>query len=45
MKKAQEELAREKEREEADRRRVISERVPPLKIDGKGYFWDSTYSS
>lgn len=35
MKKAQEELAREKEREEADRRRVISERVPPLKIDGK----------
>ena len=35
MKKAQDELAREKEREEADRRRIINERVPPLKIDGK----------
>jgi len=35
MKKAQEALAKEKEQEEADRRRVISERVPPLKIDGK----------
>jgi len=35
MKKAQEELAREKEREEAERKKVISERVPPLAIQGK----------
>ncbi|XP_075245725.1 uncharacterized protein LOC142339517 isoform X2 [Convolutriloba macropyga] len=35
MKKAQEELAREKEREEADKRKVLAERVPALKVQGK----------
>jgi len=35
MKKAQEELAREKEREEAEKRRVMAERVPGFKAQGK----------
>ena len=38
MKKAQEELAREKEREEAEKRRVMSERVAPLKTQGKSEY-------